>query len=139
MHPRVLALLPALLLPPGGATGEYLSAKNLLELCARHGQELEPTSESELVRQITATATCRGYLMGATDALESDRASGVCVPDETTVGNLLAALRAYAEREPGALARPAGEMVALALRRAHACPAEGKPRSEAPDRSRRTR
>lgn len=115
--------LPALiLLFPLHAGAQYLTGRDLLDLCARHDQEVGAGDGADVVRHLTQTATCRGYLMGVADRVEAEPAAGVCVPGETTLAELLAALRGYAERQPDILSRPASDAVAASLRRAFPCP-----------------
>ena len=117
------AILVAALLGPISSGAQFLTGQKLLDLCARHGREDAGESEAELLRDVAGTGTCRGYLMGVADRLEDDPGTGVCIPPDTTVGGLLAALRGYAERHPDELHRPASQVAAGALRRAYACPA----------------
>lgn len=115
-------LLIGALLPGAAAQGQYLDGRGLLSLCARHEVEDPGLTEAQVVQDVAATGTCRGYLMGVADRLEEDPAAPVCLPAETTVGNLLALVRGYAARHPDALGRPASRLVASALGQAHPCP-----------------
>jgi hypothetical protein len=117
--------LLAAFLWPGAGVAQYQTGKALLDLCARHGKEpAAADSDAQVLREVAATATCRGYLMGVADRVEDD-AGVACIPPEATVGELLSALRGYAERHPDELHRPASQVVAGALRRAYPCPAGG--------------
>lgn len=129
MRLPLLALgLLAAFLGPGDAGAQYLTGKGLLELCARHGKEPAVNeSEAQMLRDVSATATCRGYLMGVADRVEDDGGAITCIPPETTLGDLVAALRGYAERHPDELHRAGSQAVAGALRRAYPCPASGTP------------
>ncbi len=127
-HPLLALGLMAVLAAPGDAAAQYLTGKGLLELCARHGKEPAANeADAQVLRDVTVTATCRGYLMGVADRVEDDGGASVCIPPETTLGDLLAALRGYAERHPDELHRAASQVVAGSLRRSYPCPAAGGP------------
>jgi hypothetical protein len=122
-----LGLLAAFL-GPVDAGAQYLTGKALLELCARHGKEPAANeTEAQILRDVSSSATCRGYLMGVADRVEDDGVAAACIPPATTLGDLLAALRGYAERHPDELHRAASQAVAGALRRAYPCPPTGTP------------
>jgi hypothetical protein len=119
-----------MLLIAGAAGAQYLRGRDLLDLCARHGREEPNLTEADVVRDVASTGTCRGYLMGVVDWLEREPAAGVCLPRETTLGELLNAVRGYGERHPEDLGESASRLVAGALRRSYPCappePARGR-------------
>jgi hypothetical protein len=123
MTRRVIAA--ALLAASAASPAEYLSGADLVELCARHGVQVDHESDRELVRDITDTATCRGYLMGAMDALAAG--TEVCRPATTTIGEVLDLLAEWARRNPDELQGPATQAVAAALLRAFPCPSGAPP------------
>ena len=116
------ATLLVLILPAAAPEGQYLDGRGLLALCARHEVDDAALSDALLIQDLISTGTCRGYLMGVADQLESGRDTGACVPDTTTVRELLAAARGLAARNPGLLGEPASRLVARALRQAYPCP-----------------